>query len=113
MAATTAAAENEEFVVDGVTFTRYDATSPYAYLRPSQIRAEVLHSEPGARPVALEAGYANVTKLEEDAFWAWAIVETLRHTGIRIEELLELTQLALRHYTPPSTKGPDPVPWTR
>lgn len=24
------------------------------------------------------------------AFWAWAGIETLRHTGIRIEELLEL-----------------------
>jgi hypothetical protein len=25
--------------------------------------------------------------------------KTLRHTGVRIEELLELTQLSLRHYT--------------
>ena len=28
----------------------------------------------------------------------WAIVETLRHTGIRLEELLELTQLAVVQY---------------
>lgn len=27
----------------------------------------------------------------------------MRHTGIRIEELLELTQLSLRHYTAPTT----------
>jgi hypothetical protein len=26
-------------------------------------------------------------------------VETLRHTGVRIEEMLEVTQLSLRHYT--------------
>src|SRR4029077_17873056 len=40
---------------------------------------------------------------EEDGFWCWTVVETLRHTGIRIEELLELTQLSLRHYTAPTT----------
>lgn len=36
-------------------------------------------------------------------FCAWAVVDTLRHTGIRIEELLELTQLSLRHSTAEST----------
>ncbi len=30
-------------------------------------------------------------------FWEWAIVQTLRHTGIRIEGL-ELTQLSIRQY---------------
>ncbi len=35
---------------------------------------------------------------EEDAFWGFAVVEVLRHTGIRIEELLELTQLDLHDY---------------
>ena len=30
-------------------------------------------------------------------------METLRHTGVRIEELLELTQLSLRHYSAPTT----------
>ncbi|MFE2512276.1 hypothetical protein ACFXC9_28200 [Streptomyces naganishii] len=38
---------------------------------------------------------------EEDAFWAWAIIETLRHTGVRVEELLELTHLALVSYRLP------------
>jgi hypothetical protein len=42
-------------------------------------------------------------KHERDCFWAWAVSETLRLTGCRIEEVLELTQLSLRHYTPPST----------
>lgn len=46
--------------------------------------------------VCLETGErASVGRIEEDAFWVWAIVETLRHTGVRIEELLELTHLAL------------------
>lgn len=35
---------------------------------------------------------------EDLAFWSWAIIETLRHTGIRREELLEITHLALVSY---------------
>jgi hypothetical protein len=45
----------------------------------------------------------NVTRAETDAFWAWAIIETLRLTGVRIEELLEITHLALISYTLPDT----------
>lgn len=45
----------------------------------------------------------NVTKTEDDAFWSWAIIETLRHTGVRIEELLELTHLALISYRMPTS----------
>src|SRR3954468_18888687 len=35
-------------------------------------------------------------------FWAWGIVGTLRLTGLRREELAELTQLSLRHYRAPA-----------
>lgn len=35
---------------------------------------------------------------EEAAFWDWACVETLRHSGVRIEELCELTHLSIRQY---------------
>jgi hypothetical protein len=45
----------------------------------------------------------NLTQLEDQAFWPWAIIETLRHTGVRIEELLEVTHLALVSYTLPDT----------
>lgn len=44
----------------------------------------------------------NVGRAEQAAFWDWAIVETLRLTGIRIEELLELTQLSIRRYLRPN-----------
>jgi integrase len=44
----------------------------------------------------------NVVLAEDGAFWDWAIVETLRLTGIRVEELLELTQLSIRRYTRPN-----------
>jgi site-specific recombinase XerD len=45
----------------------------------------------------------NLTDTEDEAFWTWAIVETLRHTGIRVEELTELTHLALISYKLPDT----------
>ena len=45
----------------------------------------------------------NLTHEEEAAFWAWATVEVLRHTGIRIEELLELTHHSLVAYPLPTT----------
>ena len=43
----------------------------------------------------------NLAKAEDRAFWTRAIVEVLRHTGIRIEELLELTHLSLRPFRKP------------
>ena len=40
---------------------------------------------------------------EHRAFWTWAMVEVLRHTGIRIEELTELSHHSLIQYRLPST----------
>lgn len=45
----------------------------------------------------------NLTLAEDSAFWTWAIVEVLRHTGVRIEELLELTHRGFVAYTLPGT----------
>jgi site-specific recombinase XerD len=44
----------------------------------------------------------SVIREEDTAFWEWAVVEVLRHTGVRIEELLELTQLSIRQYRRPN-----------
>jgi hypothetical protein len=44
----------------------------------------------------------NVTTAEDLAFWEFAAVEVLRHSGIRIEELLELTHLSIRQYQRPN-----------
>jgi hypothetical protein len=42
--------------------------------------------------------------LEDDhAFWVWATVEVLRATGVRIEEMLELSHHSLVRYRLPST----------
>ncbi|MFD3519959.1 hypothetical protein [Streptomyces sp. NPDC058653] len=40
---------------------------------------------------------------EHRAFFAWAAVEVLRHTGIRIEEMLELSHHAMIQYRLPTT----------
>jgi integrase len=45
----------------------------------------------------------NLAVEEEHAFWAWAIVEVLRHSGIRIEELLELSHHSIVQYRLPRT----------
>jgi hypothetical protein len=38
---------------------------------------------------------------EAEAFWSWAVIEVLRLSGLRIEEVLELTHLSIRRYTQP------------
>ncbi|MFF4337933.1 tyrosine-type recombinase/integrase [[Kitasatospora] papulosa] len=45
----------------------------------------------------------DLTVEEERAFCAWAIVEVLRHTGMRIEEALELTHHSFVAYQLPTT----------
>ncbi|MFD1211156.1 tyrosine-type recombinase/integrase [Arthrobacter sp. GCM10027362] len=45
----------------------------------------------------------NLTTREEDAFWAWAIVNLLHQTGLRIEELLELDQFSIQRFKHPKT----------
>ena len=50
------------------------------------------------------AGKQRFLNLEEDhAFWAWAIIEVLRLTGIRVEELTELSHHSLVQYRLPDT----------
>jgi hypothetical protein len=46
---------------------------------------------------------ADLTGEEDYAFWGWAAIEVLRHTGIRIEELLELSHHSLVQYRLPGT----------
>jgi len=52
----------------------------------------------------LATGTRRNLSLEEDrAFWAWAAIEVLRATGIRIEELTELSHHSLVQYRLPAT----------
>jgi integrase len=45
----------------------------------------------------------DLTLEEHRGFWSWAVVEVLRHTGIRVEELTELSHHSLVQYSVPST----------
>ena len=78
----------------GGTFT----AGGQAFTRPAARR-------PGIRIWAEDAdGRRHDLIWEEDhAFWTWAIIEVLRATGIRVEELLELTHHSLVQYRLPAT----------
>ncbi|MEU8251061.1 site-specific integrase [Nonomuraea sp. NPDC048916] len=61
---------------------------------------------PSGRVYVIEAATGkkrNLTHEEEAAFWSWATVEVLRATGVRIEEMLELTHHSFVAYTLPTT----------
>jgi hypothetical protein len=45
----------------------------------------------------------DLTREEDFAFWTWAITEVLRLTGVRVEELLELSHHSLVQYRLPTT----------
>jgi integrase len=51
----------------------------------------------------LSAKRRDLTLEEHRGFWAWAAVEVLRHTGIRIEELTELSHHSFIQYRLPGT----------
>lgn len=50
---------------------------------------------------APDAPVTNCHDLDDAAFWTWAVIEVLRLTGVRSEELLELTHLSIHRYTMP------------
>lgn len=87
-----ATALGESFQLSGHTYTRVLGT----FRRGSQPDGY------GLRVADTGHGFS-AALVEDEAFWTWAMVETLRHTGLRIEELLELTHLALVSYQLPST----------
>lgn len=88
LAAARAAAPGERFDVDGQAYRRTVPAKP-----SSQIY--VVCEESGRR--------LDLTFKEDQTFWGWAAVEVLRHTGMRIEEMLELTHHSFCAYTLPTT----------
>src|SRR6266487_2132852 len=89
LAACTAARPGEAFTVGGL-----------------ELRRAVMAKGDTARTWAedLAGGSRRDLTLEQHrAFWAWAAIEVLRHTGIRIEELTELSHHSLVQYRLPST----------
>ncbi|MEJ8645343.1 hypothetical protein WKI68_37285 [Streptomyces sp. MS1.HAVA.3] len=45
----------------------------------------------------------HLDRAEHRAFWAWTTVEFLRHTGARVEEMLETAHHAMIQYRLPTT----------
>ena len=78
---------------------------PFTAAGQTLIRSVRPHADPGnlwAHDPA--TGAQRLLNREEDhAFWAWAIIETLRHTGVRAEELQELSHHSLVQYRLPGT----------
>lgn len=85
----------ETFTHDGRTYSRMNA-------RPDQRH----HDDPQfplVRARDQETGQVRALSDEEEtAFWEWAYVEVLRHTGVRIEELVELAHTSIRQYQRPN-----------
>jgi site-specific recombinase XerD len=70
---------------------------------PADQRHARMHGTANVRYLEEATGKAvNATLAEDTAFWQWAVVEALRLTGVRIEELLELSQLSIRQYRRPN-----------
>jgi hypothetical protein len=95
LTAATAAEAGARLVVDGRHYTRL--------FTAGDLRHQSIHGKPNIRVQDEQTGTAiNVTFAEDTAFWTWACVETLRHTGARNEEMLELSQLSIRQYVRPN-----------
>lgn len=96
LAAARARSVGQELDHDGVCYRRI--AGHQMARRENAHRRDVVLVE-----VAATGEIIKVTQSEDNAFWAWAVIETLRHTGVRLEELLEITHLALVSYRLPDT----------
>lgn len=99
----TACAHGGEFEVNGYRFVRDSPPVNSARDQRCRVWARTADGSPVPDWIRSRRERIDVTALEEDRFWGWSIIETLRHSGVRVEELLELTQLSLRHYTASTT----------
>jgi integrase len=89
LAAAAATTPGETFTAGGLRLRRVLTTRAHT--------ANIWAEDPSGGP------RRNLTLEEHRAFWVWAAVEVLRHTGIRIEELTELTHSSLVQYRLPTT----------
>jgi integrase len=96
LAAARLAGVDEPFEVDDETLVRVSIAADPANGGPGRPGLIYADEPSGTRP-------RNLTFEEDKAFWGWALIEVLRHTGVRIEELLELTHRSFAAYTLPTT----------
>ncbi|MFD9474042.1 tyrosine-type recombinase/integrase [Streptomyces goshikiensis] len=84
-------AEGGAFIHDGIEYRRVRTEADRKLLRHGDKVPTRVQEVASGRIVHIGTD-------EEAAFWEWATVETLRHSGVRIEELCELTHLSIRQY---------------
>ncbi len=87
------AAPGQTFIVEETVYRRSGRTGQH---RPPTAVFITTADTPGPR--------VNAERNEDNALWIWAAIEVLRRTGVRIEELLELTHLSLRQYQAPTAE---------
>lgn len=77
----------QTFTVDGSCYRRIASNTRLS-------RRVLVQAHPGGQVL-------DAVREEDHAFWAWAAIEVLRLSGLRIEEAMELTHLSIRRYTQP------------
>lgn len=106
----TAALPGESFTAAGTTLWRVDMVNDPTKggrARRGQVYVEAPERNPGSDRAKDKR--RNLTLEADRAFWAWALVEVLRHTGARIEEVLEITHRSFISYRLPSTSEVIPM----
>lgn len=83
----------ETFECDGAAFRREPLR-----LSVADKRAGAAEPVTVRRVGAPNGKWLNCRLVEDRAFWAWAVTEILRLTGLRCEELIELTHVSIRRY---------------
>jgi integrase len=106
------AVSESEFEVGGIHYARVLAprssnAGKFPQKGPRARRGSATESPPEAVSLRVRRADSggpiiNVEADEARAFWTWAVIEVLRLTGIRHEELLELSHLSVRQYQRPN-----------
>lgn len=95
LAAGTAAEQGQEFEYRGVTYHR------------REMSRSRINDPRGSGRVWITGGCferrVDLTQREENCFWSWALINTLSETGVRIEELVEITTHAFSIYRLPES----------
>jgi integrase len=95
LAAGTGADQGQEFEHQGIIYRR------------CEMRRRTINAPRGSGRVWVVGGpyerRFDLTQLEDNCFWSWALINTLNETGVRIEELVEITTHAFSIYRLPET----------
>ena len=87
--------QGQEFEHQGVTYRRLEMSRSRKSSPRGSGRVWVTGGEFERR--------VDLTQREESCFWSWALTNTLNETGVRIEELVEITTHAFSIYKLPAT----------